>query len=374
MPDTLEVSPALLRKHLKRRRTAPAHLANGQRFANCKFGRIRMHPRVLTNANSGHTRRAMETPKKSDPAPDSEAADSPSAEPASDNILRTDQHVSPYSAEDKKVSTDASDAVKTAKPEKKESSTFAFAIKLFLVIFVLRSFVYSFFTIPSESMLPTLANGDYLIAAKWPYGFSRYSLPFSVPLIPGRIFASAPDRGDVVIFKHPVDHSDYIKRVIALPGDSVGLENGQLIINGKPVKTEDSKPFKIAVSPNTSCAWGAQVESFAEGGQACVYKQEREDLPGGKNHMTLDFGQTAQDNFPAVIVPEGQMFVMGDNRDNSQDSRFPAVPGGGVGIVPQELLVGRAEVILWSTDGSAEWLLPWTWFTAARWERIGTRL
>ncbi|MFV0644454.1 MAG: signal peptidase I [Sphingomonadaceae bacterium] len=258
--------------------------------------------------------------------------------------------------------------------KKKDDSFFSFLLKLVVIVLLFRSFVFSPFSIPSESMLPTLENGDYLVAAKWPYGYSRYSLPFSAPLIPGRILAHQPDRGDVVIFKHPVDNTDYIKRVIALPGDTVEMTAGQLYLNGQAVKKEPIADFKIAVSPNTDCAWGAQIALNEDGARSCIYTRFRETLPDGATYDVLDFGPAPQDNFGPVMVPDGAMFVMGDNRDNSQDSRFPAIPGGGVGMVPQSNLVGRASVIMWSTDGSAEWIKPWTWFSAARWDRIGTGL
>ncbi|ANY20389.1 Signal peptidase I [Tsuneonella dongtanensis] len=252
-------------------------------------------------------------------------------------------------------------------PEKESWGSFgAFVLKLAVAVFVFRSFFFSFYTIPSESMLPRLWNGDYFVAAKWPYGYSRWSLPFNLPLIPGQVFASLPERGDVVVFKHPVDKVDYIKRVIGLPGDSVAMKGGQIILNGVPVKRERVADFVIPQSPNTACAWGG-IGSPA----TCTYAQYRETLPSGVTYDTLDFGRTPQDDFGPVIVPEGSVFAMGDNRDNSQDSRFPASPGGGVGMIPTELMVARASVMVWSTDGSADWIKPWTWFSAARWDRIG---
>jgi signal peptidase I len=250
----------------------------------------------------------------------------------------------------------------------------AFVVKLALVVLVFRSFVFAPFSIPSESMLPRLWNGDYLLAAKWPYGFSKYSMPFELSLIPGRLLASQPERGDVVIFKHPVDGSDYIKRVIGLPGDSVAMVDGQVVLNGNPVPKERMTDFVISASVNTSCAAAAARETDAAGAVTCRYARFRETLPSGKSYQVLDFGDRPVDNTRPLIVPEGRLFVMGDNRDNSQDSRFQATPGGGVSLVPQDLLVGRATVIMWSTDGSAEWIKPWTWFTAARWNRIGDAL
>lgn len=260
------------------------------------------------------------------------------------------------------------------KPEKKEDNFFVFITKLVLIVVIFRSFIFSPFNIPSESMLPTLANGDYLLAAKWPYGFTSDSLPFGAPLIPGRILGSAPERGDIAIFKHPVDGTDYIKRVIGIPGDTIAMEGGQIILNGEPIPKEPMANFEIAPSPNTVCHVMSEKVVQEDGSTICNYTRFRETLPSGETYEVLDFGPQFQDNFAPIIVPEGEMFVMGDNRDNSQDSRFPAEPKGGVGLVPQDLLLARATVIMWSTDGSAEWLLPWTWFTALRGERLGNGL
>lgn len=249
-----------------------------------------------------------------------------------------------------------------------------FLAKLLLAVLIFRSFIFSPFSIPSESMLPRLWNGDYLLAAKWPYGFTRNSLPLSAPLIPGRVFASSPEPGDIVIFKHPIDGSDYIKRAIALPGDSVGMIGGQIVLNGELVPKERIEDFVIPMSGNTGCAWGGEQQTSTAGEDICAYRRFRETLPNGVSYEVLDFGLMQSDNVQPIIVPEGQMFVMGDNRDNSQDSRFPAMSGGGVGLVPQDNLVGRATIIMWSTDGGSDWFLPWTWFTAARWGRMGETL
>ena len=264
------------------------------------------------------------------------------------------------------------EAVAPAASEEKESlGSFAwFVVKLALAVFVFRAFFFSFYSIPSESMLPRLWNGDYFIAAKWPYGYSRWSMPFSLPLIPGHILGAAPERGDVVVFKHPVDHVDYIKRVIGLPGDAIAVRGGAVSINGVPVRRERITDFVIPVSPNTTCAWGGRQTAVGTGA-ACRYARFRETLPSGRTYETLDFGGTMQDEYGPVVVPQGTVFVMGDNRDNSQDSRFPAESAKGVGMVPQELLIARASGMVWSTDGSAEWIKPWSWFSAARWDRIG---
>lgn len=261
----------------------------------------------------------------------------------------------------------------SAKPEKKEDSFPVFLLKLAVIVLVFRSFFFSPFNIPSESMLPRLLNGDYLIASKWSYGYSRYSLPYSVGLLPEkRIMASLPERGDVVIFKQPpLNELDYIKRVIGLPGDTVQMKGGQLWLNGEAVPKERLADFEIPVSPNTRCARQQFIAKSANGTDVCRYPRFRETLPGGRSYEVLDFGPNDKDDTDPVIVPEGHLFMMGDNRDNSQDSRFPAEPGGGIGLVPVDNLVGRATVMMFSTDGGAEWLKPWTWFSAARWDRLG---
>jgi signal peptidase I len=260
----------------------------------------------------------------------------------------------------------------TKKPVKKEDSFPVFLIKLVLIVVIFRSFIFSPFNIPSESMLPRLQNGDYLLAAKWPYGFSSYSLPFSASLLPSRLLAHQPLRGDVVIFKQPpLNDTDYIKRVIGLPGDTVQMVGGVLHLNGQAIPKLRGADFEIPVSANTKCYSLQFAAKLADGTDVCRYPRYKEVLPGGRSYYVLDLGSREQDDTPPVIVPEGKLFLMGDNRDNSEDSRFEATPGGGIGLVPQDNLVGRATVMMFSTDGSSEWFKPWTWFTAARWNRIG---
>lgn len=268
----------------------------------------------------------------------------------------------------------AGEATPPAKPAKKEDSFFVFLVKLVVIVAVFRSFFFSPFNIPSESMLPRLQDGDYLLAAKWPYGFSKYSLPFSVPLIPGRILPRQPERGDVAIFKAPpLNDVDYIKRVIGLPGDTVQMKSGVLYLNGVAVPKVRQPDFELPVSANTDCKYNLAAFKVrrADGTEACRYPRFRETLPNGVSYDVLDMGLTPQDDTPPVVVPADSLFMMGDNRDNSMDSRFPAVPNEGIGIVPQKNLVGRATIMMFSTDGSASWYKPWTWFTAARWSRIG---
>ena len=266
----------------------------------------------------------------------------------------------------------ASPSASPAKAAKQEDSFPVFLLKLAIIVVVFRSFIFSPFNIPSESMLPRLWNGDYLLASKWSYGFSRKSLPFGVPLLPEeRLLASTPARGDVVIFKQPpLAELDYIKRVIGLPGDTVQMQAGQLWLNGEAVPKVRIADFEIPVSPNTGCVSPQFAAKAGDGSDVCRYPRFRETLPGGRSYEVLDLGPREKDDTDPVVVPDGHLFLMGDNRDNSEDSRFPAEPGRGIGLVPLDNLVGRATVMMWSTDGAAEWIKPWTWFTAARWDRI----
>lgn len=270
--------------------------------------------------------------------------------------------------------TNSADA--EAKPGKREDrwSLVRFILALVLLAWALRSLVFAPFSIPSGSMLPTLYIGDYLAVAKWPYGYSRYSFPLQIPSFDGRIFNGLPNRGDVVVFRHPTEEEDLIKRVIGLPGDTVEVRGGELILNGRPVKHETLPPFRVPISANSPCkvAPGATPTLALAGGQElCVYSAFRETLPGGPSYTVLnqvDGGPA--DDFPAVKVPPGHVFLMGDNRDDSLDSRFSPAEGG-IGVVPAENLIGRAMVTFWSTDGSSSWIEPWTWFTALRGDRIG---
>jgi len=227
-----------------------------------------------------------------------------------------------------------------------------------LIAVGIRTVAYEPFHIPSESMLPTLLVGDYVFVSKYAYGYSKYSIIFSPPIFDGRILGSAPKRGDVVVFRWPRDPSvDYIKRVVGLPGDRLQIRDGVLLINGEPVKRRRVEDFE------RRDRFGNIVERI---------EQWEETLPGGAVYNTLNlYNYNAGDNTGVYTVPAGHFFMMGDNRDNSQDSRVP-VEVGGVGYVPADHLIGRAEVRWISIDQSASLLKPWTWFSALRWNRMFT--
>ena len=261
--------------------------------------------------------------------------------------------------------------VPETKAKKKDEGFGWFLVKLVIAVLLFRTLLFTSFSIPSESMMPRLLVGDYLFAAKWPYGYSGASLPIDWPGGKGRLLGSLPKPGDVVIFKHPVDRTDYVKRVIGLPGDQIQMINGVVHINGEPVKKVEIADFVVPVRPQEGCAQVRFTIKLADGSFACRYPQFRETLPNGVSYNVLDFGLQPADVTEAVVVPEGRLFLMGDNRDNSLDSRFPPVAGQGIGLVPVENVVGRGSFMFFSTDGTASWLNPISWFSAARWNRMG---
>ncbi|KDP93617.1 signal peptidase [Brevundimonas sp. EAKA] len=243
-------------------------------------------------------------------------------------------------------------ARKSAKKAKGEQSAGDETVEIVKTIFfalliamVLRIFLFQPFTIPSASMEPNLYEGDYIVVSKWSYGYSKHSIPFSPPLFDGRIMGSAPKRGDIVVFKLPRDDkTDFIKRVIGLPGDRIQMIANKLYINDKPVQD-------VVVSQ------GEIDDIFG----AHPIAEVRETLPEGKSFMTQDFGPGNDlDDTPVYEVPVGHYFMMGDNRDNSIDSRVEQ--SSGVGMVPAENLVGKAQIILFSwKPGSSLWN-PVSWF------------
>ena len=264
-----------------------------------------------------------------------------------------------------------------AAPAKKGGlgETTRFLLLLFLFALILRSFIVAPFSIPSGSMLPRMMIGDYLFVAKWPYGFSRFSMPFGLASFDGRIFGNRAERGDVAVFRYPGGGSDdWVKRIIGLPGDTVQMRGGALWLNGKPVQRVRIADYLMPISPNSPCRYvdpeAARVVQGAGGERFCAFVRYRETLPGGRSYDVLDQVEGIADETEVFTVPANHYFAMGDNRDDSEDSRFPRAVGG-VAFLPEDYLIGRALVTFFSTDGSAEWLKPWTWVSAARWERIG---
>ncbi len=255
-------------------------------------------------------------------------------------------------------------AVTPAKKEEGWWETVKVIIEALLIALVVRTVLFQPFNIPSGSLVPTLLVGDYLFVSKYAYGYSHFSLPSFLDLdpqaMPGRIFASQPKRGDVIVFKLPSDgQTDYIKRLIGLPGDKIQVVHGRLIINGQMVPREPIKPFLT-------------VNHFGKPEEAPQYL---ETLPGGVQHriIQIDGDDGTFDNTKVYEVPPGHYFMMGDNRDNSSDSRLSGDQGG-VGYVPFENLIGRAEVIFFSIDeGTPAWEV-WRWPWDVRWERIFQRV
>lgn len=248
-----------------------------------------------------------------------------------------------------------------------------------VAVLLFHSFVAKPFYIPSESMMPTLLKGDRLVVSKYPYGWSWVSPSFHVfPHWQGRLFGKTPERGDIVIVTPPGQSDDYIKRVIGLPGDTIEVRGGRLVINGKPVKSERRQPVMVPVDINVPCGIefsGFQVRA-ADGNAYCRLPIVRETLPNGVSYDTIDLGQSAGDDYGPVKVPADHLFLMGDNRDRSADSRFDLGPpeNGLGGPVPWENIGGRAEFITFSLDGTSELLNPFSWFEALRSGRAGTSL
>ena len=287
------------------------------------------------------------------------------------------------------------------KPEESKGAALWREIKgllwVLLAVLLFHSFIAKPFYIPSESMMPGLLKGDRLVVTKYPYGWSYVSptIPnpaaifrsvvlrtgegwgITLPFIHGRVLGKMPKRGDVVIVTPPGSNEDYIKRVIGLPGDTVEVRNGRLILNGTPVKAVARPPAMIPVDPNIECS--IRYPEFevqgSDGKSYCKMPIVRETLPGGPSYDTIDLGFIPEsDEFPTVRVPAGHLFLMVDNRDSSADSRFSRAQQGLGGPVPWENIGGRAEFITFSLDGSTKLFNPISWFEAFRSGRAGTSL
>lgn len=220
-----------------------------------------------------------------------------------------------------------------------------------LIAFAVRTFAYEPFNIPSGSMIPTLLVGDYLFVSKFSYGYSRHTIAFGAPLFDGRILGGEPEHGDVAVFKLPHDPSvDYIKRIVGLPGDEIQVVNGLLHINGQPVERERIEDLVID-----------------RGGRPVRVAQFIETLPNGQEHRIIERSDSGPlDNTPVYAVPEDHYFVMGDNRDDSVDSRVQ----GSIGFIPAENLVGRAEFLFFSLDGDTRFWELWKWPWEVRFGRL----
>ncbi|QNM83642.1 signal peptidase I [Sphingomonas sabuli] len=261
-----------------------------------------------------------------------------------------------------------------AKEPESAGGTVRFILIVMAAAWLFRSLLFTPFSIPSGSMLPSLYIGDYLVVSKWPYGYSRYSFPFAFPPFPGRILPKLPERGDVVVFSSPSGSGeDLIKRVIGLPGDTIELRDGHVVLNNRPLGRSAERPVEIPLSANSPCRriTGPGTASITTDGATCAYPSYRETLPNGVSYRVIDqVDNPIADTFGPVTVPAGHLFMMGDNRDDSLDSRYEQATGG-VGFLPLDHVVGRAAVTFWSTDGTASYFKPWTWFIAMRSERFG---
>ncbi len=234
--------------------------------------------------------------------------------------------------------------------------TFKTIIWALIIAGVFRILFFQPFWIPSGSMKDTLLIGDFLFVNKMAYGYSRYSCPFALCPFSGRILDREPERGDVIVFRHPSNGQDYIKRLIGLPGDSVQVSGGQIVLNGRPVPQEPAGDFIEIHAPQGSARTYPECRNRIT--NPCIKERSLETLPEGVTHDVLNIGNRQMDDTGVYRVPEGQYFFMGDNRDNSTDSRVPQPRG--VGFVPHENLIGRADRVVFSSAGRSMFFF-WTW-------------
>ncbi|MBO6767877.1 MAG: signal peptidase I [Erythrobacter sp.] len=240
---------------------------------------------------------------------------------------------------------------------------------MLLAVFAFHSFIAKPFYIPSESMMPNLLVGDRLVVSKYPYGWNWSSISFHLaPRGDWRLAGSTPEYGDIVIPVHPERDEDYIKRVVALPGDRIAVQNGQIVLNGSPVEQKVEPAIALPLDANSRCD-GFGFDDFraenAAGNRVCRVPVLRETLPNGATYLVIDHQNQELDNFAEITVPEGHVFTMGDNRDHSADSRELNHPRGLLGPIPLENIGGRAEFITFSLDGTTS-LNPISWWTSLR--------
>lgn len=251
----------------------------------------------------------------------------------------------------------------SSKPEEQESwaDTLRWFVCMILIFVSVRTLLFAPYEVPSGSMIPTLQVGDFVVATKFNYGYSRFSLPFGPNLFSGRIFGSEPHRGDIAVFRYTHDTSiDYVKRIIGLPGDHIQMTGGKLYLNGLEVPRTDLGHYQVV----------------DENGRLLSGERYREDLPGsgGRPTVSHDILKLVDDGFAnnteEYVVPEGHFFAMGDDRDDSADSRFQGDGPDDLGFVPMQNLVGRAPIVAFSIDLQHPWWAAWYWPTEIRWSRI----
>lgn len=240
---------------------------------------------------------------------------------------------------------------------------------------LIRSLLLATFVIPSQSMMPGLVTGDFFIASKWSYGWSRYAFSSKVHLFDGRLFGSMPEVGDVVIVAGVRDPgTTYVKRVMALPGDTFEMRAGRIVLNGRELPQRRLSDFVLPLGPDVICLSIAGLIDLraltADGRPGCKFRRFVETLPNGRRHQVLDFAVAYTDTYGPVRIPHDRLMLVGDNRDDSLDSRV-GLSKGGLGLVPVDRLLGKARTIVFSSDGTGSFVKPWTWQSSFRPERLG---